>query len=63
MATTHDKLIAADIFITAGCKFMPIFLEFEIAALAIVWTTLRRSVEPPMPLCGQASEIGQAVAR
>jgi hypothetical protein len=37
MATTHDELIAVDIFhITAGCKPMPTSWEFEVAALAII---------------------------
>jgi hypothetical protein len=63
MAAT-DKVVALDIcYIIAVCKFMPTSWECEIAALAMIWTSSPCGVELSMPLCGQSTEIGQAVAR
>ncbi len=42
---------------------MPASSEFEVAVLATIWTTFRLAVELSMPVCGQATELGQAVAR
>jgi len=50
-------------YIALGCKFMPASSEFEVAVLATIWTTFRLAVELSMPVCGQATEVGQAVAR